>query len=113
MNLMNRDLELLPNINNWINKTKGLYRFVVSSGCCYEILLTHYDAYQPIEVARAELYLAGEWFKSNEQNGVKITKSYFEREKLTSGTVKECLQEATKDYTEYMDNVKDMLIGKE
>lgn len=110
---MYRNLALLPNIDNWDNPTKGLYRYIFSVSNCYEIVLTHYDTYRPIEEARAELYLAGEWFKSNEQNGVKIMKSYFEREKLTSGTVKECLQEAAKDYTEYMDNVKDMLMGKE
>ena len=90
--------ELLPDIIHWGTPIKGLYRFIFATNCCYEIHILHHDSGQKIEEARAALYIAGELFESTKEDGA--AKNYYEREMLVNGTVKECLEEAVKDYRE-------------
>ena len=83
-----RDLE------KWTEVTRGLYRYVISAGACYEIhILYHYHDTQ-ILAAKASLYIVGDWSDKQGDN-------FFERECLLSERpVLECLKEAEKDFAE-------------
>lgn len=81
----------MNDLNNWTDVTKGLYRYVISANCCYEIHIIYWCPDTDILTAKASLYLAGNWNTSNGD-------SFFERELLLSEKpVFECLEAAVKD----------------
>ena len=77
-------------INKWTEVTKNLFREVVASGVCYEIVITHKDKDGDINKAQAMLFIAGDWKKDNTY--------FFEREILLNDTVEKCLIKAIEDY---------------
>ena len=83
-----RDLE------QWTEITRGLYRYVISAGACYEIHILYHARATPISTAKASLYVVGNWRDTQGNN-------FFERECLLSEkTVFDCLKEAEKDFIE-------------
>lgn len=68
----------IKNFNNWVEVKKGLYRYVISAGACYEIYILFHDHNTDILTAKASLYIAGDWYNHN----TKL--NYFERECLLS-----------------------------
>ena len=51
----------MNNLENWTEITKGLYRYVVSAGCCYEIHIMYHAKDTDILTANASLYIVGDW----------------------------------------------------
>ena len=47
-------------LENWKEVTKGLYRYVVSAGCCYEIHIMYHAKDTDILTANASLYIVGD-----------------------------------------------------
>ena len=87
---------MITDINNWKEVTKGIYRYVIAAGACYEIHINYWDHGTDIKTANSTLYLVGDW-RDKEGN------SFFERETLlNSQPVFECLEAAEKDYKENM-----------
>lgn len=86
---------MLTNFHTWSNLIKGVYRHTVATSVCYEIMILHHEHDTDILTAKASLYISGEW---NEGNGW-----YYERKLLHTGTVKECLDAALKDYNDNED----------
>lgn len=83
----------IGNLENWNEVIKGLYRFVLSAGACYEIHILYHEHDTDITKAKASLYVVGDWKGED--------KTFFERDCLTCGdTVENCLKEAEKDYKE-------------
>ena len=78
-------------LENWTEITKGLYRYVVSAGCCYEIHIMYHSKDTDILSADASLYIVGDW--TNAENKSK----FFERELLLTGTLLSCLEKAVED----------------
>lgn len=92
------DSEDMKNLDNWCEKTKGMYRFVISACTCYEIHILHHDKDTDIMTAKASLYIAGDWYETNGAG-------YFEREcMLNEQPVFVCIEKAIEDFKE---NVKD------
>ena len=85
----------MRDIKNWNEVTKGLYRFVIAPGACYEIHILHWDRDTDVLSANCNLYVVGEWRDSDG--------SYFERELLLTGPMAACLQKAVEDYNENCD----------
>lgn len=81
---------MIKDLKNWTEVTKGLYRYAISTGVCYEIhILLHYTD-TDILTAKASLFIAGDRKKDNE--------NFFERERLLSEqSVSECLEKAYED----------------
>ena len=87
---------MITDFKRWLEVTKGVYRYVIAAGACYEIHINYWDHETDILTANASLYIAGDWSS-------KTNKSFFERELLLeSNTVQECLSAADKDYRENM-----------
>lgn len=83
---------MIENIENWKEITKGIYRYVISSNCCYEIHVLYHSAQTDIQTANAALFVVGDW--RSKENG-----DYFEREcLLKSGPLISCLGLAVEDY---------------
>lgn len=87
---MNKTLNMF---GSWFEKAKGLYRYVISAGACYEILIKiHYED-TDILTARADLYFSGDFYSANDE--------FFKRELLLQDKpVSECVKFAVKDYIE-------------
>lgn len=84
----------IRNLEQWAEVIRGLYRYVISAGACYEIHILYHAHTTPILTAKASLYIVGVWRDKQENN-------FFERECLLSEQpVFECLKEAEKDFTE-------------
>ena len=83
-------------LNNWTEVTKGIYRFIIAPGACYEIHILYQDLDSNILSANCNLYVVGVWRGSEG--------SYFERELLLTGPMAACLQKAVEDYN---DNVEE------
>ena len=84
----------MTSLNNWKEVTKGLYRYVIAAGVCYEIHILYNDHSTNILTAKASLFIAGDWYTKNRGN-------FFEREcLLTEQPVFECLAAAQKDNEE-------------
>lgn len=83
-------------IENWQEITKGLYRYIIAANACYEIHLIYHDHTTNVLTAKASLFIVGDWRNTKGDN-------FFERECLLSEQpLFECLEKATKDYTENM-----------
>ena len=80
-------------LENWTEITKGLYRYVISAGACYEIHVMYHAKDTDILTANASLYIVGDW-TSNENN------EFFERELLFNGPLMACLEKAVEDEEE-------------
>ena len=63
-------------LENWTEITKGLYRYVVSASCCYEIHIMYHAKDTDILTANTSLYIVGDWTNDNSHC------SYFKRELL-------------------------------
>lgn len=81
-------------LENWTEITKGIYRYVISAGCCYEIHIMNHTKDTDILTANASLYIVGDWTTANGHY------SYFERELLLNGSVMECLEKAVEEEKE-------------
>lgn len=77
---------------NWKEVTRGLYRYVIAPGACYEIHIIHWEHKTDILSANSMLYIVGEW-------GNNVV-SFFERKLLLKGPMAACLQKAVEDYEE-------------
>lgn len=57
--------EGMKDFKNWTEVTKGIYRYVIHAGACYEIHLIHWDYGTPILTAKASLHISGDWVIGN------------------------------------------------
>ena len=80
----------INDINNWKEVTRGLYRYVAFAKVCYEIHIMYYNLQDDISTSNAKLYLVGRWYDKDN--------NFFQRQELTSGTLKKCLEQAEHDY---------------
>lgn len=85
-------------LENWTEITKGLYRYVVSSNCCYEIHILYHYKDTDILTANASLYIVADWYTANSNC------SFFERKLLLNGPLAACLEKAVEDEKEEMVN---------
>ena len=86
----------MSDLKNWNEITNGLYRYVVSASCCYEIHIMYHAKNTDILSSNASLYLVGDW--TNNKDG----SEFFERELLLTGPLVACLGKAVEDYNENM-----------
>ena len=84
----------MRDLKNWTEVTKGLYRYVISDDCCYEIHIMHHAKDTDILTANASLYIVGDWTTANGYC------SYFERELLLNGPLMACLEKVEVDEKE-------------
>ncbi len=84
----------MRDLKNWNEVTKGLYRFAICAGSCYEIAVMYHHEDTDILTANANLYLVGTW--TNKKNNLR----FFERELILTGPVFACLEKAVEDYEE-------------
>lgn len=85
---------MLKDLLNWTEITKGLYRYVIGTNCCYEIHILYHSKGTDILTAKSNLFIVGDWH--SETRG-----DFFERECLLSNRpVSECLEAAMKDNEE-------------
>lgn len=86
------NLSNISDLNEWTEVTRGLYRFVLSAGSCYEIHIIYHNHKTDILSAKASLYIVGDW-KDKEGN------NFFERECLEENSMlAACLGKALEDY---------------
>lgn len=81
-------------LENWTEVTRGLYRYVISEGCCYEIHIMYHAKENDILTANASLYIVGDWTSIDNDS------KFFERELLLNGPLIDCLEKAVKDEEE-------------
>lgn len=85
--------ESLKDFNKWNEVTKGLYRYAIAAGACYEIHILYHAKDTDILTAKASAYVVGDW---HSESG-----DFFERECLLSEQpVFECVRKAVEDYKE-------------
>lgn len=82
----------MKELKNWNEISTGLYRYVISAGACYELLVMNWFEDTDILTADAVVYITGTW---NTKNG-----TVFNRELILGGPVFECIEAAIKDNTE-------------
>lgn len=88
----------ISDLNQWTEVTRGLYRYAISPGACYEIHILYHAKETDILSANASLYMVGDWIDKDRKN-------FFEREcLLEKAPVISCLGKANEDYKE---NVKE------
>jgi len=88
----------IENLASWNEVTKGLYRFVIAAGTCYEIHILYRSKGTDILTAKASAFIAGDWSREDGQ-------SFFERECiLPEQPMFECLKAVLEDYKK---NVKE------
>lgn len=78
-------------LENWTEITKGLYRYVISDGYCYEIHIKYHAKETDILSANSSLYIVGDWTASDDNC------SYFERKLLLNGPLMACLGKVIED----------------
>lgn len=82
----------IRNFESWSEPARGIYRYVLSAGACYEIHILYHADGTDIRTAKASLYIVGSW--RDNRNGNR----FFERECLLSEQpVDECLRAAYED----------------
>lgn len=81
-------------LKNWTEITKGLYRYVISAGVCYEIHIMYHAKDTDILTANASLYIVGDWTSTENNN------KFFERKILLNGPLMACLEKAVEDMEE-------------
>lgn len=88
---------MIRELKNWHEITKGLYRYVISDGCCYELHIMYHNTDTDILTANASLYIVGEWTSLENKS------KFFERKLLLNGPVIACLEKAVEDEKEMRD----------
>lgn len=89
--------ENLKDFSAWNEITKGLYRYVIAAGACYEIHILYHAKETDILTAKASVFIVADWHGKDS--------NFFERECLLSEQpVFECVKKAVEDYKE---NCKD------
>lgn len=79
------------NFNNWVEKTRGLYRYVIAANVAYEIHIRYWDHATDILSAMANLYIVGDW---RTHDGKNVT----ERELLLENApLSACITKAVED----------------
>ena len=88
----------LTDLSNWKEITSGLFRYVVAAKACYEILVLDDKIFDDNfeDAKRCNLYLTGNWY-TDDTDG-----AFFNRAKIMSGTMEECLNKANEDYKEWL-----------
>ena len=86
-------MDKIKDINNWTEVTKGMFRYVIAAGACYEIIVAYLNHDDILTEAYAKLYITGDWH--SKERG-----SYFNRECIFEGTLIKCLDKAAKDFSE-------------
>ena len=81
-------------LENWKEVTKGLYRYVIAAGCCYEIHIMYHAKDTDILTANASLYIVGDWTSAEDNS------KFFNRELLINGSLMACLEKAVEDEKE-------------
>ena len=81
-------------LENWTEVTKGLYRYVITANCCYEIQIMYHAKNTDILTSNASLYIVGDW------TSVDNDSKFFERELLLNGHLIACLEKAVEDEEE-------------
>ena len=81
-------MEEMIKLENWKEISTGYYRFVITAGCAYEIIIKYWHASTPILTANADLYIIGE------------SGNFLERELLLNGPICACLEKAVEDNKE-------------
>ena len=85
---------MIKDLKNWVEVTRGIFRYVIAAGACYEIHLEHHYLSTYIMTAKASLYIVGEWCPKAKN----YDEDYFSRECLLEHqTVQECLEAAALD----------------
>ena len=84
----------MSKLENWTEVTKGLYRYVVSAGCCYEIHIMYHAKDTDILTANSSLYIVGDWTSVDDDS------KFFERGLLLNGPLIACLEKAVEDEEE-------------
>lgn len=75
-------------LENWIEISKGLYRYDIAPLVCYEIHITYHAKDTDILTANASLYIVGDW------TTIKDNSKFFERKLLLNGPLMACLEKA-------------------
>lgn len=87
----------LKDFSAWNEVTKGLYRYVIAPGACYEIHILYHAKDTDILTAKASVYIVGDWHGNDGD--------FFEREcLLPEQPVFECVKKAVEDYKENCEN---------
>lgn len=81
-------------LENWKEVTKGLYRYVIAAGCCYEIHIMYHAKDTDVLTANASLYIVGDWTNAEDNS------KFFNRELLINGSLMACLEKAVEDEKE-------------
>ena len=82
----------IKNLESWSEPVRGIYRYVLSSGACYEIHILYHADGTDIRTAKASLYIVGALVDNGSGN------RFFERECLLfKQPVDECLRAAYED----------------
>ena len=85
---------MMNDIKNWTEVTRGIYRYAVSPGVCYEIHINYWDHMPELKTANATLFIAGDW---RDESNVR----FFSRELLlNSEPVSKCVEFAVMDNKE-------------
>ena len=50
----------VKDLKNWVEVTKGLYRYTVTARVCYEIHILYWDKFGDISNAKASAYVVSE-----------------------------------------------------
>lgn len=96
---------MIKDLKNWVEVTRGLFRYIIAASVCYEIHLEHHYLDIDILTAKASLYIVGEWYPEIKEGETKL--DYFSRECLLAhNTVQECLEAAAKDEAETISDSK-------
>lgn len=86
----------IQNFENWMEISKGYYRYVVAANACYELMVIRKESKTGPDLY--SLYVTGEW-----RDGVQSP--YFERKCLRHcKTLSECLKKAANDYESNLKN---------
>lgn len=87
---------MIKDFKNWVEVTRGIFRYVIAAGACYEIHLENHYSDTDILTAKASLYISGDWCPEVKEGETKL--DYFSRECLLEHTtVRNCLEAAAED----------------
>lgn len=87
---------MIKDFKNWVEVTRGIFRYVIASGACYEIHLKQHYEDTNILTAKASLFISGDWCP--EVKPGEPRQDYFSRKCLLAhNTVQNCLEAAAED----------------
>lgn len=85
----------IENLSNWTEVVKGFFTFEISPNIWYEIHVMYHDSNFAYKGSTAELYMTGSWCHLPKNVTV------FERNKIASGSLSECVEKAAKHMEEF------------